>query len=145
MPAHRSSVYLPSGRLADRPELFRTVKLNAVGWAAVAGLCAAGAAAGLAAARVAGVPPWVAGPTGAVVAFAAVLVADRRRWAGMTVSYAWTDDPAEVEHLAGLLQDAGVDVSVDPDQPCLYHRNRDRRRIVRAFRDEGLEPPRRSR
>jgi hypothetical protein len=142
---HRSSTYLTAGSFADRPELFRTVKLNAVGWAAVTGFCAAGAAAGLAAARLAGVPTWIAGPAGAAVAFAAVLVADRRRWANMTVSYSWTDDLTAVEHMAGLLREAGVGVSVDPDQPCLCYRHRDRRRIVRAFRDEGLEPPRRPR
>jgi hypothetical protein len=87
-------------------------------------------------------------PVGAAVALAAMLAADRRRWAAMATSYAWTENVGEVEHLAVLLQHAGVDATATtrkPEQPTLTYRNgnrdRDRRRVARAFRDAGLPPP----
>ncbi len=142
---HRSTAYLPSPALGDRRAPFRTAQLNAVGWAAVVGLCATGAATGLAAARLADASSWITVPAGAATAFAAALAADRRRWARMRTSYSWTDDPTEVRHVAGLLQRAGVDASADTDElgrPTLHYLNRDHRRVTRSFRDAGLPPPR---
>jgi hypothetical protein len=143
MPEHRFSTYLPA-TASGRRELFRTAQLNMVGWAAVAGLCVAGAATGLAAARLTGTPAWITAPVGSAAAFAALLAADRHKWAGMPTTYAWTDDPAEVLHLASLLRRAGIDVSADTDdgeQPTLHYLNRDHRRVARAFHDAGLQPP----
>ncbi|MCA2219128.1 hypothetical protein [Jidongwangia harbinensis] len=144
MPDRRASAYLSSEPHDRRPELFRTAELNAAGWAAVGGLCVAGAAAGLALARLTGAPSWITASAGAAAAFAAVLAADRRKWAGMHSSYAWTDDSAEVQHIAGLLQRAGIDAAADADRgygPSLRYLNRDHRRVARAFREAGLPPP----
>jgi hypothetical protein len=147
MRAHRSSAYLASRRFGRRPELFRIATLNAVGWAAVAGLCVAGAATGLAVARLTEVPAGITVPAGAAAAFAAVLVADRRRWAAGHVSYSWTDNLAEVQQMAETLRNAGVDASADTDdydRPRLNYVNRDHPRVTRAFRAAGLPAPEKS-
>jgi hypothetical protein len=144
MPDHRSSAYLSSSPIGRRPELFRTARLNAVGWAAVAGLCVTAAAAGLAAARFTGVPSWITAPAGGAAAFAAVLAADRRKWANMPTTYSWTDNPAEVQQIAFTLQRVGIAATADTDdleQPTLHYLNRHHRDVARAFRDAGLPPP----
>jgi hypothetical protein len=145
MSDRRSSAYRPPRALGGRRELFRTAKLNAVGWAAVAGLCATGAATGLVAARLTDASSWITVPAGTAAAVATMLAADRRKWADMRTSYSWTDDRAEVQRVANLLQRAGVDASADADeldQPTLHYLNRDHRRVSRAFRNAGLQPPR---
>lgn len=83
MPEHRYAAYLASESARPRRELFRSVQLNAVGWAALAGLCVTGAAVGLVAARSTGVPSWLTAPAGGAAAFAAVLAADRLRRPGV--------------------------------------------------------------
>ncbi len=144
MPDHRSSAYLSSTTVGRRREMFRTAQLNVAGWAAVAGLCVTGAATGLAATRLTGAPSWITAPVGSAAAFAVILAADRRKWAGMPTTYTWTDNPAEVQHMASLLQRAGIDASADTadvDQPTLHYLNRDHHRVARAFHDAGLQPP----
>jgi hypothetical protein len=148
MSHHADSAYLShSGVRRGRRELFRTAKLNAAGWAAVAGFCAVGAAAGLGAARLTNASAWITVPVGGAGAFAAVVAVDRRKWARMRTSYSWADDPGEVEHTASLLQRAGIDASADTDeldQPALRYLNRDHRRVARVFRNAGLPlPPKR--
>ena len=137
MPHHPSSTYLSSKAFGRRWELFRTAQLNGAGWAAVAVVCALGAATGLATARFTGAATGMTMPAGGAAAFAAVIAADRRRWARMTVHHAWTDDLGEVRRVADLLTNAGVAVSVEIDefdQPSLQYVNRDHRRVARAFR-----------
>ncbi|GAA2915863.1 hypothetical protein Acy02nite_91870 [Actinoplanes cyaneus] len=115
-----------------------------MGWAALAGFCVFGAAAGLAIARFTGIPGWFTTPVGSVTAFTAVLAADRGRWANMHTIYTWTDNLVEVERIATVLQRAGVNVLVVAnvaDRPALDYRNGDRRLVGRAFRDAGLPPP----
>ncbi|MEU8238412.1 hypothetical protein AB0C07_09215 [Actinoplanes missouriensis] len=139
----RSSAYLSSSTGGPRRELFRSAELNPAGWAAVAGICLCGAATGWAVTRVTGVPPWITTTVGAAAAFAAVVAADRRKWAGMSTTYSWTDDLAEVERVAMLLRRAGIDASAVTDgrRPALRYRNGDLRHVNRAFRDAGLPPP----
>lgn len=99
---------------------------------------------GLAVTRLTGLPSWITAPVGGATAFAAVLAADRSKWANMPATYTWTDNPAEVERIAALLRRAGVDISAvmnGADQPSLHYRNGDRRHVARAFRDAGLPPP----
>lgn len=134
----------PPARPRARPKLFRTVELNALGWAAVSALCTAGAAAGWFAARLTRSTPSIAVPAGAVTAFAALIAADRRNEANMPTSYSWTPDPAEVQRMAITLHEAGVPAHADIDDqlhPTLHYRNRYHRRVVRAFLSAGLPPP----
>lgn len=144
MKRFHSSAYLSSRKPRHPPELFRTAQLNVVGWAAVAGLCAVGATAGLAAARVTGTAPWIAVPAGGAAALAGLVAADRRKWRAMPTTYAWTDDVNSIQHIADVLTRAGVAVTVevdDFDQPKLQYLNRDHRQIRRTFRNAGLPPP----
>ena len=144
MPDHRSSAYLSSSHYGRRRELFRTAQLNAVGWAAVAGLCITGVATGLAATRLTGAPPWITAPVGGAAAFAAVLTADRRKWANMPTMHTWTDNLVEVQQIASTLQRAGIEAAAETDeldQPALRYLNRDHRHVARALRDAGLPPP----
>ncbi len=143
MPGHRSSAYLSSSPFSRR-ELVRTAQLNAVGWAAVAGLCAIGAATGLAATRLTGTPPWITAPIGGAAALATVIAADRRRWATMPTAHTWTDSLVEVEQIAATLNRAGIEATAEIDElerPALHYLNRDHRQVARAFRDAGLPPP----
>ncbi|MEU4693979.1 hypothetical protein [Actinoplanes sp. NPDC023714] len=140
----QSAAYLSSSRIGRRRELFRTAELNAAGWAALTGFCVSGAAAGLTISRFTGIPNWITMPVGGFTAFAVVLAADRSKWANMHTTYTWTDNLAEVERIATVLQRVGVSVLVvvnGTDWPSLDYRNGDRRHVDRAFRDAGLPPP----
>jgi hypothetical protein len=143
MPPHRDTACLSfAGGRRRRWRPFRTADLNAAGWTAVGGLCAA---AGLAASRHRNVSAWILVPAGALATFAAVVAADRRRWSHMRTSYSWTDDPDEVRRTAARLERAGIDASAGtdgPGRPTLRYLNRDHRRVTRAFRNAGLPPPR---
>ncbi|WP_433117935.1 hypothetical protein [Micromonospora sp. CA-246542] len=147
MPDRPSSARLTASPSGRRRDLLRTAQLNAAGWAAVAAICVIGAATGLAATRLTGTPSWLTTPAGAAAAFAAVLAADRRKWANMPTTYSWTDNPTEVQRIASALQHAGIDATADTadtadlEQPTLRYLNRDYRRVARAFRAAGLPPP----
>lgn len=144
MERYRSFEYLESRRMPHRRELFRTARLNAVGWAAVAGLCAIGAGIGLLLARISGAATWIAMPFGAAAALGSLGAADRRKWAAMSTSYSWTDDLSATQEIADLLTRAGVAVSVEVDdfgQPMLQYLNRDRRHVHRVFRSAALPSP----
>ena len=144
MPRHPSSAHLSASPFDRRRELFRTAQLNAVAWAAVAGLCVTGAAIGLTVSRLTGASPGITAPVGGAAAFAAVLTADRRRWATMPTTHTWTDNPVEVQQMASTLRRAGIEVTAETDeldQHALRYLNRDHRHVARAFRDAGLPPP----
>src|SRR5215207_10094419 len=123
----RSAAYVPSRR--SRPfSLFRMAQLNIVGRTAVAGLCLAGAGIGLVATRVTGIPAVVAVPAGGAAALLSLVAADRRKWGTRETRYSWTEDAAEVERVADLIDRTGVTVRVTADEqgrPMLWYRNRD--------------------
>jgi hypothetical protein len=110
-----------------RPRLFRTVQLNAAGWAAVAtamllaGLVLAIAAIGL------GRPAWVGAVLGALVVPVVLVVLDRRRYRRAYVSFGWTDDESVVVAAAGELALRGITATVVADPPGLRLRRRDER------------------
>jgi hypothetical protein len=151
MQRHPSSAYLSSQKVGrhrpitlPRRGLFRTAQLNAAGWSAVVGLCAAGAGAGLVAARFTRAATWITMPAGGAFAMAGLIAADRRKWAAMPSTYAWTDNLDDVLQIADMLTRAGIAVSVEIDefdQPMLRFLNRDRRRIRGVFRSAGLSFP----
>lgn len=95
----------------------RTARLNSVGWTALLGLCLAAAAVGVAAARAMAVPNWW-GASLAALPLGAVMLVDRRRWAGMEISFGWGGSEAEVAHIAGELSDQGVIAQVHTEAPA---------------------------
>ena len=122
---------LTSGR-AHR-HLLRTARLNLVGWLALLLLCAmAGTVAALLGNAV-GWPWWVTGACAVLLVLAGVVGLDRRRWAGMSTSFSWTDDPAEVGTVVEALRQRGlpVEMIIDPDDgtPRLSCRNRHAKRV----------------
>lgn len=126
------------GRLRQR-RLFRTARLNAVGWAALTGwvvvwAAVLGVAAGWKGWK--GLSPAAGCVLGAAAGLAAVVIFDRRRWGRMETYFAWTDDPTVVRQAMQRLTDAGLAVScyVSPDgEPSLVYRQRDQRRVMREL------------
>jgi hypothetical protein len=141
---HRSAAYVSSRRIRRHRGLFRTAQLNIVGWAAVAGLYLAGAGIGVVLTRASGVAAWVAAPAGGAAVLLVVVAGDRRKWGTMETGCAWTEDAAEVERVADLIERDGVTVRVDTDeqgQKMLRYFNRDGRRVRRILRRAGIAPP----
>ena len=124
---------------------FRGANLNAVGWAAVAGVCLVGAALGYAAGRLARLPTGVGPVAGAVGSFVAIVVVERRSWGRGRMSLGWGDDPEVIERAGDYLRRRGVDVQVQVDadgQPLLRCHNRDLRQVRRALsRAAGVPVP----
>jgi hypothetical protein len=119
--------------------------LNAVGWAAFAGVCLAGAAVGYAVGVAVAAPAVPAVLAGAAVAPVALVWADRRRWRRRWTGYSWGGTPVEVRHAAGELRRAGVPAEAETTggRAALRYRNRDRRRVARVLAGLGIQPPRR--
>ena len=90
-----------------RHHWLRTAQLNAVGWAALLGVCLVAAAVGVAAAGL------IAGPRGwgailGVLPLGVVVLLDRRRWASMEASFGWGASEVDVARIASELADHGV-------------------------------------
>ncbi|MDN5795290.1 MAG: hypothetical protein L0H79_05995 [Intrasporangium sp.] len=158
--AEYSAAPLRSGRSPSRPWL-RTAQLNAVGWAALLGLCAAAAGVGFAILRWTGLPSWP-GVALALAPLGAVVLADRKRWAGMTTGFGWGGSPDDVAGVVAALRSEGVSASVELDGPALdtwvelgvlpagvsmpetaslTYRNRDARRVQAVLRRRGIDVP----
>lgn len=157
----------PRHRHDRRHYWLRTAQLNAVGWAALLGLCLAAAAVGVATARAIAVPTWW-GASLALVPLGAVLLLDRRRWAGMETSFGWGGSESEVAHIAAELADQGVVTQVHTEPPVegwpepaygrggsegpqvggsalstasVSYRNRDAKAVAATLRAHGLPIP----
>lgn len=139
--------YRPSRkRWPGRVRLFRSVQFNAVGWAAVAGLCLLGAAAGYGVSLLTGWPPAVSPAIGALLSLVALVVADRRHWGRIWTVYSCGDSSETTQRVATELKRLGltVETTTHPDgRTRLLYRNRDGRRVARALRHLGIRPPRR--
>ncbi|HET6665947.1 MAG TPA: hypothetical protein VFG98_01565 [Intrasporangium sp.] len=97
-----------------RPPWLRTAQLNSVGWSAVLGVCAAAGCVGVLLARALG----LSGSSGLVltlVPVGAVVLADRRRWAGMETAHGWGGSVEEVTQVVEELRYHGVAAKVRPD------------------------------
>jgi GNAT superfamily N-acetyltransferase len=70
---------LAEGPPRRRPHLFRTARLNAVGWTALVAASLASAAVGAAVALLAGISWWIGAVVGLPVVLVVLLVLDRRR------------------------------------------------------------------
>jgi hypothetical protein len=137
--------YRPSRRRRlGRVRLFRSVRFNAVGWAAVAALCLLGAAAGYGVSRLTGWPAAVSPVIGALLCLVALVVADRRNWGRVWTGYSWGDSPETTQRVATELKHLGlpVETTTCPDgRVQLRYRNRDGRRVAQALRHLGVRPP----
>jgi hypothetical protein len=124
-----------------RPLSFlRTARLNAVGYAALAGAClVAGVVSGLTLAPTG----WrlllrvVVGP---LVVLVALVIADRRKWGRMETSFSFTDDVATMRAVADRLTARGLPVTLDEERggPSLRYRNRDAKQVHAALADLGI-------
>jgi hypothetical protein len=123
--------------------VLRTARLNAVGYAALAGAClVAGFVSGLALAPTG----WrlllrvVVGP---LVVLVALVIADRRKWGRMETGFSFTDDVATTRAVADRLTARGLPVTLDVDQwgPSLRYRNRAAARVRAALADLGVRGP----
>ena len=125
------------------PGGFRTIELNAVGWAALVG---AGLAAG-ALSAIAGTPPLVALPAGVVAAWLVVLVLDYLRWRNGRVGIGRDGlDPVTGDAIVARLRSMGIDASYEeqlfdePDgtlhlQRSIRCRNADERKVERVMNE----------
>jgi hypothetical protein len=136
----RYATYRPAMRRRRRPRVFRSVRLNAVGWTAVVLVGVAGAGVAYGVSRVAGWPGAPAAVVGTLACVAGLVVADRRRWGALEVGYSWGADPAVVSRIGADLQRQGLPVRVDTDAAgrCVLHfRNRDAGRVRSALARAG--------
>ena len=100
-----------------RHHWLRTAQLNAVGWAALIGLCLVAAAAGVATAWAIGVPRW-SGVSLGVLPLGGVVPLDRRRWAAaMDTSVGWGGSEADVAGIASEPAKRGVTTRVRTEPP----------------------------
>ena len=131
-------------RRLRRYGLFRSARLNLVGWMAVAALCLVGAATGY------GIGLLVRGPVavwlviGALLCLVPLVAVDRRRWGQLWTGYSWGDTPEAMRRVARELGQRGLMVATRtyPDgRVGLHYRNRDGRRVARALSQLGIRPP----
>jgi hypothetical protein len=123
---------------------FRSVQLNAVGWAAVAALCLAGAAAGYGVSLLIRWPVVVWLVIGALLSLIALVVTDRTRLGRLWTEYSWGDSPETTGRVGMELKRLGlpVETTTYPDgQVHLRYRHRDRRRVALALIHLGIHPP----
>ena len=134
--------------------------MNVVGWSALLGACLVVAALGIATATALGWPRAL-GAAGAVIPVAAVVFADRRRWARMETSVDWGGSVEEVARIADELEAEGVRARVRPEAPgspwrdraelppdnaeattaALEYRNGDVDVVRKKLREHGVRPP----
>jgi hypothetical protein len=126
--------------------MFRTARLNIVGWAAVVGSCLAAAGLGFALGRLSGLPIAVTAPAAALLALALLVAADRRKWRAMLTGYGWGGTEAEVAAVAAELLRRGVVASVEiwregeDDSVSLQYRNVDAGVVATVLAEQGIPP-----
>jgi hypothetical protein len=141
--------YRPSrwgGRRLRRHGLFRTARLNLVGWAAVAALCLVGAATGYAISVLVGWPVAVWPVIGILLCLGTLVVVDRRRWGRLWTGYSWGATPQATEGVGTELKRRGLEVETRTDSVggvSLRYRHRDARRVARVLTELGIRPPHR--
>jgi len=135
----RTSGYLSPGR-RPRRSVLRSAQLNAVGHAALAGACLGAGLLTAFALQVTGWPLPLRAAVGPVVVLTALVVADRRKWARMETSFAFTDDELAMRAVADQLVAQGLPVTLDVEDwgPRLRYRNRDAARVHAALNDLGI-------
>ena len=122
--------------------MFRTARLNIVGWAAVLGSCLAAAGLGFAAGRLSGLPIAVTAPAAALLPLALLVAADRRKWRAMLAGYGWGGTEAEVSAVAAALLRRGVVANVEiwgeDESASLQYRNADADVVATVLAEYGI-------
>jgi hypothetical protein len=129
-------------RRRPAPPFLRTAQLNAVGFAALGGVCLAAGVVTALALRTTGWSLASSAAVGPLVVLVGLVVADRRKWARMESSFSFTDDAAELRRVGNRLIAQGLPVRVDDDpEPRLRYRNGDARRVYAALAELGIVTP----
>ncbi|TFV56879.1 hypothetical protein E4P41_15145 [Geodermatophilus sp. DF01-2] len=139
-----SFVPLRPVRRRPRPErwpFLRTARLNAVGRSALGGACLVAAAASAPALRRSGWPWPLRAAPGPAAVLAGLVLADRRKWAGMESGFTFTDDPMELRTVADRLAAQDLPVRLQEQPPTLRYAHRDARRVHAALEELGIRPP----
>ena len=122
--------------------MFRTARLNIVGWAAVLGSCLAAAGLGFAAGRLSGLPIAVTAPAAALLPLVLLVAADRRKWRAMLAGYGWGGTEAEVSAVAAALLRRGVVANVEiwgeDESASLQYRNADADVVATVLAEYGI-------
>ena len=122
--------------------MFRTARLNIVGWAAVLGSCLAAAGLGFAAGRLSGLPIAVTAPAAALLPLVLLVAADRRKWRAMLAGYGWGGTEAEVSAVAAELLRRGVVANVEiwgeDESVSLQYRNADAGVVATVLAELGI-------
>ncbi|GAA5186895.1 hypothetical protein GCM10023322_34120 [Rugosimonospora acidiphila] len=128
-----------------RIRLFRSVRLNGVGWLAVGLVCVVGTGVGYGVGRAADLPVGASSLAGGLFGLVVVVFVDRRRWGRLETDRSWGGEgPDAVSRIAASLRQRGVPVRLWTDRwgnRSLRYYNRDARRVRRALRD--VDPGRR--
>jgi hypothetical protein len=131
-------------RVPRRLHLFKTARLNAVGWLALFAVCAvvAGAFAGIAV--LLALPWWLGALVGGLAALGSLIALDRRKFNGLYATYSWTDDEQEKAEVCSELRAAGIDAELMSwnNEPPFGVRvlNRDSKRANRILVARGIRP-----
>lgn len=133
---------LRSGKPRRRRRMFRTAKLNIVGWAAVLGICLAAAGLGFAAGQFFRLPLAVTASVGGLLPLAILAAADRRKWRAMLAGYGWGGTEDEVTAVAAELLRRGVVAHVEiwgeDDSVSLQYRNGDAKVVETVLAELGI-------
>lgn len=127
-----------------RRHFLRTARLNAVGFSALGGACLVAAATGALASRRTGRPPAIGAALGPAVVLTGLVALDRRKWAGTTTGFSFTDDAATTRAVADQLAARGLPVIVEerpPGSPALRYAHRHARQVHAALEDLGIPAP----
>ena len=131
-------------RFYVRLRLFRSVRLNAVGWLAVALLCLACAGAGYGVGRFIGLPSAASPLVGTLLGLITFVAVDRWRWGRLETGFSWGSDPDAVTRVGTELQRQGVPVQPEVDhdgRARLRYQNRHARYVRRALNRLGVRLP----
>ncbi len=136
--------YMPlrSGKPRRHRRMFRTAKLNIVGWAAVLGFCLTAAGLGFAAGQFFRLPLAVTASVGGLLPLAILAAADRRKWRAMLAGYGWGGTEDEVTAVAAELLRRGVVAHVEiwgeDDSVSLQYRNGDAKVVETVLAELGI-------
>lgn len=127
-----------------RRHFLRTARLNAVGYSALGGACLVAAAIGAVSLRRTGRPPATGAALEPVVVLTGLVALDRRKWAGTTTGFSFSDDAAATRAVADQLGARGLPVRVEelpPGSPGLRYAHRHARQVHAALEDLGISAP----